>query len=164
MRMRSRLAAIFVLAFALLASPGLLLAQEASPAAGAPSILEAYGDAWSSGDAAQVGALYTESAVRDDVPTAMTSDGRAAIEAFAQGLFAVDDDVRLEVTGGFVGDTWAVVEWTYSGVHHATGGEVTFRGASVLELEDGLISRESDYYDLPQMQQQIATAAGTPAP
>jgi hypothetical protein len=39
---------------------------------------------------------------------------------------------------------------------------VTFRGVSVLELEDGQISRETDYYDLPQMQQQIAAAGGTP--
>jgi hypothetical protein len=39
---------------------------------------------------------------------------------------------------------------------------VTFRGASVLELADGQISRETDYYDLPQMQQQIAAAGGTP--
>jgi hypothetical protein len=39
---------------------------------------------------------------------------------------------------------------------------VTFRGASVLELEDGQIRHETNYYDLPQMQQQIAAAGGTP--
>jgi steroid delta-isomerase-like uncharacterized protein len=164
MRTRSRLTLILVLAFAMLPAPGLLRAQEASPAADMPSILEAYGAAWSSGEAAQVAALYTETAVREDVPTGTTSEGRAAIEAFAMGLFAVDSDVRLDVTDGFVGDTWAVVEWTFSGVHQATGGEVTFRGASVLELEDGLISHETDYYDLPEMQQQIASAESTPTP
>ena len=62
----------------------------------------------------------------------------------------------LEVTDGFAGETWAVVEWTFSGVRPDTGYELTFRGASVLEVEDGLISRESDYYDLPELQQQIA--------
>lgn len=162
MRPQFRVAAIFILMFTLLIGPGVLRAQEASPTADAPSILQAYEDAWSSGDAAQVAALYTEAAIRDDVPTGTTSNGRAEIEAFAAGLFAVDNDILLDVTDGFVGETWAVVEWTFSGIHQATGAEVTFRGASVLELEGGLISRESDYYDLPQMQQQITAAEATP--
>jgi steroid delta-isomerase-like uncharacterized protein len=163
MRHRALVSIIVTLAIALLAGPSLLRAQEASPPAAGASILDEYGRAWSSGDAAQVAALYTEDAVREDVPTGTTSEGRAEIEALATGLFATDDDVRLEVTDGFVGETWAVVEGTFSGARKETGGEVTFRGASVLELEDGQISRETDYYDLPQMQQQIAAAGGTPS-
>ena len=46
--------------------------------------------------------------------------------------------ILLAVTGGFAGETWAVVEWTFSGIRPETGYELTFRGASVLELEDGL--------------------------
>lgn len=152
-----------VLTLMLMTGASGVFAEEATPAAGQP-ILQAYGDAWSSGDAAEVGALYTEDAVRDDVPTAMVSDGRDAIEKLAEALFASDDDVRLEVTDGFVGETWAVVEWTYSGVHPATGRQVTFRGASVLELSGGLISEERDYYDLPEMLAQIGALTATPAP
>src|SRR5215210_71931 len=162
MRHRALISTIVALAIMLLAGPSLLRAQEASPSAERSSILTAYGEAWSSGDAAQVAALYTEDAVREDVPTGTTSHGRAEIEALATGLFKTDADVRLEVTDGFVGETWAVVEWTFSGARQETEGEVTFRGASVLELEDGLIREETDYYDLPQMQQQIAAAGGTP--
>ncbi|MFT4040337.1 MAG: SgcJ/EcaC family oxidoreductase [Thermomicrobiales bacterium] len=146
----------------LLVSVAGALAQDATPAA-PTSILEAYGAAWSSGDAAQVAALYTEDAVRIDVPTATTSDGRDAIEAMATALFATDSDVRLEVTDGFAGEEWAVVEWTFSGKQQATGREVTFKGAAVLELQDGLIHEERDYYDLPEMMAQI-TGAATPAP
>ncbi|MDQ2653643.1 MAG: ester cyclase, partial [Chloroflexota bacterium] len=160
---RIRLALGATLALVLLTSSGAALAQDATPAASS-SILQAYGDAWSSGDAAAVGALYTEDAVRDDVPTATVSDGRAAIEKLADALFASDDDVRLEVTDGFAGESWAVVEWTFTGVHPATGRDVTFRGASVLELTDGLISEERDYYDLPEMLAQIEAASATPAP
>lgn len=160
---RIRLALGSTLAILVLISGGATWAQDATPAADS-SILQAYGAAWSSGDAAQVGALYTEDAVRDDVPTATSSAGREAIEALAAALFASDDDVRLEVTDGFVGETWAVVEWTFSGVHPATGHEITFRGASVLELHDGLISEERDYYDLPEMMAQIEGASGTPTP
>jgi steroid delta-isomerase-like uncharacterized protein len=159
---RSLVSTILALTIVLLAGPSLLQAQEASPPAAGSSILEEYGRVWSSGDASQVAALYTEDAIREDIPTGTTSRGRAEIEALARGLFETDTDVRLEVTGGFSGETWAVVEWTFSGSRQETGGEVTFRGASVLELEDGRISRETDYYDLPQMQQQIAAVGGTP--
>jgi steroid delta-isomerase-like uncharacterized protein len=163
MRHRALVSTVVTLAIVLLAGPSLLRAQEASPPAGeSSSILTEYGEAWSSGDASQVAALYTEDAVREDVPTGTTSHGRAEIEALATGLFETDADVRLEVTDGFAGETWAVVEWTFSGTRQETGGEVTFRGASVLELEDGQIREETDYYDLPQMQQQIAAAGGTP--
>ena len=162
MRYRALVPTILALAIVLLAGPSLLRAQEASPSAGGSAILAAYGEAWSSGDAAQVGALYTEDAVREDIPTGITSRGRAEIEAFATGLFETDADVRLVVTDGFVGETWAVVEWTFTGTREETGGGVTFRGVSVLELEDGLIRQETDYYDLPQMMQQIAAAEGTP--
>jgi steroid delta-isomerase-like uncharacterized protein len=162
MRHRAVASTIAALAIVLLAGPSLLGAQESSPSAEGSSILTEYGEAWSSGDASQVAALYTEDAVREDIPTGTTSRGRAEIEALATSLFETDADVRLEVTEGFVGETWAVVEWTFSGTRKETGGEVTFRGASVLELADGQISRETDYYDLPQMQQQIAAAGGTP--
>jgi steroid delta-isomerase-like uncharacterized protein len=162
MRHRALVSTIVALAIVLLAGPNVLRAQEASPPAEESSILTEYGAAWSSGDAAQVAALYTEDAVREDVPTGTTSRGRAEIEALAAGLFETDADVRLVVTDGFVGETWAVVEWTFTGTRQETGGEVTFRGASVLELEDGQIRQETDYYDLPQMQQQIAAAGGTP--
>jgi steroid delta-isomerase-like uncharacterized protein len=162
MRLYALVSTILAPAIVLLAGPSLLRAQEASPSAEGSSILIVYGGAWSSGDAAQVAALYTEDAVREDIPTGTTSRGRAEIEALATALFETDADVRLVVTDGFVGETWAVVEWTFTGIHQETGGEVTFRGASVLELEDGLIRLETDYYDLPQMQQQIAAAGGTP--
>lgn len=160
---RALILTILMLLVAITVTPGRIQAQDATPPAAGQSILEAYGAAWSSGDAAAVGALYTEDAVREDVPTGTTSNSRAEIEALAEGLFKTDDDVSLEVTDGFAGDTWAVVEWTFSGVRPGTGYELTFRGASVLELDNGLISRESDYYDLPEMQQQIAAAGGTPA-
>lgn len=163
MTARIRAAIGCVLTLILMTGASGVFAQDATPAAG-PSILQAYGDAWSSGDAAEVGALYTENAVRDDVPTGTVSEGRAAIEKLADALFASDDNVRLEVTDGFVGENWVVVEWTFSGAHPATGREVTFRGASVLELTDGLISEERDYYDLPEMMAQIEAASATPAP
>src|ERR687892_372681 len=75
MRLGALVSTILALVIVLLAGPSLLQAQEASPPAAESSILEEYGRAWSSGDAAQVAALYTEDAVREDIPTGATSRG-----------------------------------------------------------------------------------------
>src|SRR5688500_9378427 len=162
MRHRALVPTIPALVTVLLAGPSVLPAQGGSPSPGGAGRLTASGEGWSSGDAAQVAALYTEDAVREDIPTGITSRGRAEIEAFATGLFETDADVRLVVTDGFVGEMWAVVEWTFTGTREETGGGVRFRGASGLALEGGLIRQETDYYELAQMQQQIAAAGGTP--
>ncbi len=53
--------------------------QDAAPAAW-QSILLANGETRASGNAAEVGAMDTEDAVRAGVPTGMVSDGRPAIE------------------------------------------------------------------------------------
>ena len=42
--------------------------------------------------------------MREDIPTGITSRGRAETDA----------DVQLKVTGGFTGEPWAVVEWTFN--------------------------------------------------
>ena len=135
MRYRALVPTILVLAIVLLASPSLLRAQEASPSAEGSSILTAYGEAWSSGDAARVGPSTPRTPCGRECPTGIRSRGRAEIEAFATGLFETDADVRLVVTDGFVGGLRAVVEWTFTGTREETGGGVTFRGASILELE-----------------------------
>ncbi|MCA9881236.1 MAG: hypothetical protein KC442_25730 [Thermomicrobiales bacterium] len=67
MTARIRAALGCALALILMTGAPALLAQDATPAAG-PSILEAYGAARPSGDAAGVGALYTEDATREDAP------------------------------------------------------------------------------------------------
>lgn len=103
-----------------------------------------------------------EDAEREDIPMGTTSQVPGEIEAFVKRLF--DTDARAEVTDGFVGAAWAVVGWSFSATRQETRGEVTLRGASVSELQDGQISRQTVYYDLPELQQQIAAAGGLPGP
>ena len=42
---------------------------------------------------------------------------------------------------------FAVSEWTWSGVSPITGKQYRVRGASIIELSDGKVIRERQYYD-----------------
>jgi steroid delta-isomerase-like uncharacterized protein len=55
-----------------------------------------------------------------------------------------------------------MLEWTMSGTHQgdlpgmpATGRSFSVRGATVLQLADGLISRNSDYWDMATLLGQL---------
>ncbi len=45
------------------------------------------------------------------------------------------------------GDEWAAIEWTWSGVNRHTSAPFRIRGASVIELREERIARETLYYD-----------------
>src|SRR5688500_11182362 len=83
---------------------GGITAQDASPEATSssiPPLLVQWAEAWSSGDAEQVVALYAPDAVYEEVPTNSVSQGHAAIRAFVQGPYAAFTDIQVTPSRGF---------------------------------------------------------------
>lgn len=152
---------------------GLAVAQDATPFDDVnplPPILAAYEAAWNAGDdGSQLAALFTEDGSFEDVPFGMTYRGHEQIAAYAAVNFAASSNLAIPTVAGFATDTWAVNEWTYSGNYTGQypglppgdGQPYSFRGAHVLELRDGMISRVSAYYDLYTILVQVGAA---PAP
>lgn len=138
----------------------LALAQDATPSddmTALPPILAAYEAAWNAGDdGSQLAALFTDDGTFEDVPFSTLYRGHEQIAAYAAVNFAASTDLAIPTIAGFATDTWAVNEWMYSGLYTGqfpglppgTGQPYSFRGAHVLELRDGMISRVSAYYDL----------------
>jgi steroid delta-isomerase-like uncharacterized protein len=70
-------------------------------------------------------------------------------------LFIYSPDTNVEVKATFFGKDWAIVEWIWSGtqtgdiegVMEATGNKFSVRGTSVFEVQEGMIKRQSDYYN-----------------
>jgi len=63
-------------------------------------------------------------------------------------------DFGIELTAGFVAGDRAAMEWVMSGTHErglpgmpATGRRFRVRGATMLELRDGRVTRNRDYWD-----------------
>jgi steroid delta-isomerase-like uncharacterized protein len=118
--------------------------------------------AWSSHDPERVVSLFDEDCVFEDVTFGVVARGKKELRAFAQGVFAGIPDFKIELTSRFMAGGAAGVEWVMSGTHKgdfpgmpATGKRFSIRGATILELAEGKIRRDSDYWDAASVMRQV---------
>jgi len=107
--------------------------------------------AWNSHDPDTVVTAYTEDIVYEDVPHGIICHGRAEVRGTAAEFFAADGDVKFEVVNSWVHNGHGVLEWVWRGVDKGefkTGKPFSIRGLSIIEVRDGKISRNRDYYDI----------------
>jgi steroid delta-isomerase-like uncharacterized protein len=178
MRRLSVFAPGLALVTALVAGAVLAAAQEVSPAAtpaALPPPLDAWDAAWASGDIEAILATYTDDVVFEEVPFTLVVRGQDELRAHLEAFYAAFPDITFVVTGdAFVAGDRAAVEWmatgTYSGqipgMPPGEGQTVTFRGASILELEGNKVRVEREYYDAASLLAQLGAlpAPGTPTP
>ncbi len=92
--------------------------------------------------------------VENVLPTG-TLYGRDAVRQYFVELFAAMPDAALTVERIVSDDTTAVVQWhlqgTFSGAAYQgiepTGKDMSFRGVDAMEIQHGLIQRNTIYYD-----------------
>jgi steroid delta-isomerase-like uncharacterized protein len=152
-------------------------AQEASPEAMAGEIAPlpaAWAAAWTSHDADQLLALYTEDAVYEEKPTNTVARGHDEIRTFFDGSHAIFSDIEVTPVTGFQAEGWATLEGTFAGRYAGqlpglppgAGQPFAVPFAAIMELEGGKIWRSADYFDLSSVLAQISApaedAAATP--
>src|SRR5687767_4748951 len=169
---------VLALVAVLVAGAVLAAAQEASPAATPavlPPPLDAWDAAWASGDIEAILAAYTDDVVFEEVPFNLEVRGQNELRIHLEALYAAFPDIAFVATGdAFVAGDRAAVEWTATGTYAGqiagmppgAGQIVTFRGASILELEGDKIRAEREYYDAASLLTQLGAlpAPGTPTP
>ena len=110
-------------------------------------------------DPAALSGLYDTDAVYDDVPVGKVTTGRPEIEALLRQNLSMFPDFRTTEISGFIGEGRGVVQYTMNGTMGdpatADAKEFSVRGASVLEVRDGLIVRQTEYWDLATMLRQL---------
>ena len=151
-------------------------AQAGTPTASpvtVPSLVQAWMNAYTSQDPDAYAALYTPDGIYEDVPSGQAAQGHEAIAELATYYFESQHDFVFEPLAFFQGDGWAVLETNTSATDAESGQRVTgVRIATVFELDNGLIRRSSDYYDLAGVFEQLGllemgeatSAAGTATP
>ena len=96
-----------------------------------------------SGDPADLVALFTD----DATLTRLDARGeRTDPEAFWREYRDQFDDLRTTFTHSLEGEDGCALEWTSTGTL-STGRPIEYRGVTVLEFDDGAVTRLRTYYD-----------------
>jgi steroid delta-isomerase-like uncharacterized protein len=113
-----------------------------------------YVGAWNSGDPEKVASFLTDDCVFESLPGEAVHRGLEEVQAWATGVFASFPDFKLEIKSLFVAGDWVGVEWIETGTHKGamgphppTGKSFAVPGASIIELHQGKIKRETLYWD-----------------
>lgn len=136
------------------------MTREASQA-DAERVLDAWAQQWSAHDVEGLLPLFTEDVVYEDVTFGVVNHGQAALRAFAEGIFPAFPDIKSELTSRFVAGDRAGLEWIMTGTQATLPGQPTVhkpfsvRGVTILELHEGKIRRNSDYWDLATFLKQV---------
>lgn len=150
--------------------PGGVLSQDAGPG---ESFANAYIAAWNTRDAERIAAFFAEDGVYEDVTSVANGwateawQGRAAIADAIRGMYDGIPDMSLELRSVRAADDLVVLEWTMIGTQTgdwpglpATGKSFSVPGISSIELHDGAIRRQNDYWDAHLMLSQLGAGDG----
>ena len=128
-----------------------------------------YTAAWNSHDGEKIAAFFTEDGVHEDVAVGSVYRGKNELKAGISPLFAACPDFKLELKSLFGTADWVGQEWVMTGTQigafsglgiPATGKSFSIRGASITRLRGGKIARNTDYWNLNSMLQQLGQVRG----
>lgn len=148
------------LLFGLLTTAGCMTSREEAPAGNASAtaaLAQGLMEAWESGDADRIDALFAEDATYDDIPNDRTFRGREGAKQYVGHVHSWASDLEIEVLAVHASEAAATVEWVMKGTQArpigegfplATGRSFELRGATLIEVEAGEIVRAADYMDV----------------
>lgn len=128
------------------------------PAKRSNPVVERAFAAWNAHDLDKVVAAYSDDIVYEDVPFDRLNDGPVEFRTWVAECFSIIGDFKIEATNTWIENGHGAVEWVWSGVDKdwfKTGKPFSIRGVSVIEVRDGKISRNKDFYDGAAILRQI---------
>ena len=131
-------------------------------------MLRAENAAWNAHDVEKIATFYTDDCFKEDIAVGKATRGKEEMKALVAGAFAAIPDMEIELVTLFHCGDWAGTEWIMSGSYssdypgfpQAAGRHFSVRGASIMELRDGRISRISDYWNFASFLQQVGPTPG----
>jgi steroid delta-isomerase-like uncharacterized protein len=119
-------------------------------------MLEDYFIAWNSQDVEKILSFYTDDCLYEDVALKRIVRGKAELRALLESVFTDIAGLKMDIKSVFSSGNWVASEWTMSGrfIHSsfplliATGKSFRVRGATIFELSNDKISRNTDYLDV----------------
>jgi hypothetical protein len=97
-------------------------------------------------DTNKILAAYAPTFLFVDTAAGLQITTRHELQAYFRRLFS-SQDVSFSDILILEANDFAAIEWTWSGVEPTLGTPFSIKGASIIELQNGKIARESIYYD-----------------
>ena len=127
---------------------------------GEPAIAEQWIAAWNSHNPDKMLPLFTDDVFYEDVAFGEVSHGKTELRKFVADEYDGVPDLELKLLRADIHGGHGTIEWTFSGTDKGvfkTGKKFSVRGVSVIDLRDGKISRNLDFYDSATIMRQVGT-------
>ena len=124
-----------------------------TPARSVPPVVQAWLDAWNTGDAEAMSELFTEDGVYQDFAFQAQVEGKEGVAAWVELTVQNIPDTQVEIIEAFETGDRIAVKWVFSGTPlrmgpvEGTGASFSVPAVSVFELKGDLIARVGDYYN-----------------
>jgi len=125
-------------------------------------MIREYLETWNTHDLDKMVSFFTDDCVYENLARGQTYRGKEEIKAWAKMSFDAIPDFKLDVTSLFVSGDWAACEWVMTGTQTgsapdlpATGKSFSVRGSTIVQLREGKIARNTDYWDMATFLRQL---------
>jgi steroid delta-isomerase-like uncharacterized protein len=129
------------------------------------AIAEKWIAGWNSHDPDKMLPLFTEDVFYEDVAFGEASHGKAEVRKFILSEIEGVPDLELKLLRADIHKGHGTIEWMFNGTDKdvfKTGKKFSVRGVSVIDLRDGKISRNFDFYDAATIMRQVGALPTPP--
>jgi len=131
-------------------------AAERSQEVQSQEMFREYVASWNAHDVEKIASFFTDDLVYEHVPRGQTYRSKEKLNAWVKGTFDSIPDFKLDMPLLFSSGDSLACEWVMTGTNTgplspevpATGKSFSVRGSSIVQLKNGKIQRNSDYWDL----------------
>ena len=127
-------------------------------ARGQTAVAQNWIDGWNSTDPEKLVAAFTPDGVYEDVAFGITKKGSAELRELHKFFHNAVGGLYVKLVDTHVAGGHGTIEWVFGGTDidvFKTGKPFSVRGVSVIEVSDGQISRNLDYYDAAAIMRQV---------
>lgn len=117
---------------------------------------------WSTHDVEKMASFFTDDCVYENLASGQVYRGKDSLKAWAKMTFAMIPDFKVDARSLFASGDWLACEWVMTGTQTgearglpATGKSFKVRGSTIVELRDGKILRNADYWDSATWMRQL---------
>ena len=133
---------------------------------GDATVAEKWIAGWNSRDPDKILPLFTDDIFYEDVAFGEISHGQAEVRKFFLSELEGVPDLELKLMRSDIHDGHGTIEWMFSGTDKdvfKTGKKFSVRGVSVIDMRDGKIFRNVDFYDVATIMRQVGQLPTPPA-